>query len=100
MKIPTIAVSGGFDPIHKGHVQMIREAADYGHVLLILNSDEWLIRKKGYTFMPYSERKEVLQAIKGVVSVIKAEDQDNTVCSTLKLIKPFDSKVSFIILYS
>ena len=84
-----VAVSGGFDPIHVGHIRMIQEAATLGDgVIVIANSDEWLIRKKGYTFMPYCEREEVLQAIKGVVVVIKAEDHDNTVCNTLKLIKP------------
>ena len=40
--IPTIAVSGGFDPIHKGHVQMIREAAEYGNVIVFLNSDNFI----------------------------------------------------------
>ena len=50
-RIPTIAVSGGFDPIHKGHVQMIREAAEYGNVIVFLNSDDWLVRKKGYKFV-------------------------------------------------
>ena len=39
MRIPTVAVSGGFDPIHKGHVQMIEEASNYGQVIVILNSD-------------------------------------------------------------
>ena len=41
-----VAVSGGFDPIHKGHVRMIRAAANYGTVVVIANSDEWLMRKK------------------------------------------------------
>ena len=55
----TIMVSGGFDPIHVGHVRMIREAARYGDVIVVLNSDEWLMRKKGYIFMPFEERKEL-----------------------------------------
>ena len=41
-----IAVSGGFDPIHEGHVRMIKEAAEHGDVVVILNSDDWLERKK------------------------------------------------------
>lgn len=48
----TIVVSGGFDPIHIGHVRMILEAAQYGKVIVIANSDEWLLRKKGFCFMP------------------------------------------------
>ena len=49
-----IAVSGGFDPIHIGHVRMIREASLHGDVVVIANSDEWLRRKKSYIFMPFS----------------------------------------------
>ena len=44
----TVAVSGGMDPIHIGHVRMILDAARYGDVIVILNSDEWLIDKKGF----------------------------------------------------
>ena len=78
-----VAVSGGFDPIHVGHVRMIREASKLGEVLIIANSDEWLIRKKGYAFMSFDERAEILAAVKGVVKVIKASDDDDTVCQSL-----------------
>ena len=87
-KKPIVAVSGGFDPIHIGHVRMIREAAEMGDVIVIANSDSWLMRKKGYVFMPYDERQEILYAIKGVVDVVEANDKDGTVCYTLKKIKP------------
>ena len=83
-----IMVSGGFDPVHVGHVKMIQEAARLGDVIIIANSDEWLIRKKGYIFMPFEERQEVLYAFKGVVDVIEAWDDDGTVCKTLEKIKP------------
>ena len=83
-----IAVSGGFDPIHVGHVRMIRESSEHGDVVVIANSDEWLMRKKEYIFMPFEERKEILMSIKGVTDVIKAEDHDNTVCQSLRSIKP------------
>ena len=69
-KRKTIAVSGGFDPIHVGHVRMILAAAQHGDVIVILNSDEWLKNKKGYSFMSWEERAEVLRAIKGVVNVV------------------------------
>ena len=52
MEMKIIAVSGGFDPVHKGHIQMIEEASKIGPVMVIINSDEWLMRKKGYIFMP------------------------------------------------
>ena len=58
-----VAVSGGFDPIHVGHVRMIQDAAKLGKVIVIANSDEWLMRKKGYIFMKYEERQEILYAI-------------------------------------
>lgn len=83
-----VCVSGGFDPIHIGHVRMIQDAAKLGHVVVIANSDEWLVRKKGYAFMPYEERQEILYAIKGVVDVVEAKDDDNTVCETLRHLDP------------
>jgi D-beta-D-heptose 7-phosphate kinase/D-beta-D-heptose 1-phosphate adenosyltransferase len=88
MYIPTIAVSGGFDPMHKGHVQMIREAAEYGNVIVILNSDEWLIRKKGYKFMSFEERAYIAGSIKGVTVVSNVDDSDGTVCQALRKLKP------------
>ena len=88
MYIPTIAVSGGFDPIHKGHIEMIREASNHGNVLVILNSDEWLIRKKGYRFMPFKERSYVVGNIKGVTIVTGVDDSDGTVCQALRKHRP------------
>ena len=57
----TVCVSGGFDPVHIGHLRMIQDAAKYGHVIVIVNSDDWLMRKKGYIFMPLEERCEILE---------------------------------------
>ena len=85
---PTVAVSGGFDPIHKGHIQMIREAAEYGDVIVILNSDDWLIRKKGYKFMSFEERAYIAASIKGVTIVTSVDDSDGTVCKALEKFKP------------
>ena len=47
----TVMVSGGFDPVHAGHIRMIRHAAQYGDVIVVANSDNWLYRKKGFVFM-------------------------------------------------
>ncbi len=88
MKNLVIAVSGGFDPVHVGHIRMIREASSQGDVVVIANSDEWLQRKKGYVFMPFEERQEILMSVKGVVDVVKALDDDDTVCESLKNLKP------------
>ena len=87
-RVPTIAVSGGFDPIHKGHVQMIREAAEYGNVIVFLNSDEWLVRKKGFNFMSFEERAYIVGSIKGVAIVSNVDDSEGTVCSALRRFKP------------
>lgn len=83
-----IMVSGGFDPIHIGHVRMILEAAEHGDVIVVANSDDWLMRKKGYIFMPWEERAEIIESIRGVVSVEKVDDADGTVCEALRRIKP------------
>ena len=74
-----IIVSGGFDPVHKGHIRMFREAANLGaQVIVGLNSDEWLSRKKGKPFMNWEERAEILESCKFVNQVIAFNDSDNT----------------------
>ena len=50
-KRPTVMVSGGFDPVHAGHIRMIRAASRYGDVIVIANSDTWLYNKKGSVFI-------------------------------------------------
>ena len=58
-------VSGGFDPLHSGHISYIKSAKKHGEYLIIaLNSDEWLVNKKGKAFMPFEERKSVLENLK------------------------------------
>ena len=88
MNKPLIAVSGGFDPVHIGHIRMISEASRHGNVLVIINSDEWLMRKKGYVFMPWKERAEIMGNIKGVTVVTSVDDSDGTVCEALIRCKP------------
>ena len=88
VKKKLVAVSGGFDPVHVGHVRMIAEAAKMGDVIVIANSDAWLMRKKGYVFMPWEERQEILYNFKGVIDVVEARDDDGSVCETLDRIKP------------
>ena len=83
----SIAVSGGFDPVHVGHVRMIAHAASIGDVVIVLNSDEWLERKKGYSFMGWDQRAEIMSNIKGVTRVVSCDDSDGTVCDALKFLK-------------
>ena len=73
MKI--VVVSGGFDPIHSGHIAYLEEAKKLGDKLIVaLNSDDWLIKKKGKFFMPFAEREIILKNLKPVDDVISFED--------------------------
>lgn len=88
-----IAVSGGFDPIHVGHVRLFQEAAALGdELVVILNNDNWLIKKKGYVFMPQDQRKEVIEALAGVTRVVLTDHEpdceDMSVCGALREIHP------------
>tara|TARA_Y100000593_G_scaffold19489_3_gene39032 strand:+ start:3209 stop:3658 length:450 start_codon:yes stop_codon:yes gene_type:complete len=85
-----IALSGGFNPARRSHIAMILDASKLGDVVIILNSDEWCKRHSWnkQLFSVYENREAVLRQIPGVVDVIPAEDDDDTVCKTLKKIKP------------
>jgi len=89
-KRPIIALSGGFNPARKNHVAMILDAAKIGDVVIILNSDEWCTRHawNQQLFSKYENREAVLRHIPGVTDVILADDADDTVCNTLRLLKP------------
>ena len=87
-KKPTVMVSGGFDPVHAGHIRMIRHAAEFGDVIVIANSDNWLYRKKGFIFMEWTKGVEILNAIKGVVLVDSVDDTDGTVCEAIRRLNP------------
>jgi len=79
MKYDIVILSGGFDPPHVGHVRMIQDAATKGRKVIVgVNSDNWLMRKKGYIFMPWTERVEMIQAIKGVGEAVGFNDDDNS----------------------
>ncbi len=92
-KLITVAVSGGFDPIHIGHVRLFWHAKKLGdRLIVILNNDNWLMKKKGHVFMPEKERKEIIEAIRGVDGVFLTEHtknpKDMSICRELKILKP------------
>jgi D-beta-D-heptose 7-phosphate kinase/D-beta-D-heptose 1-phosphate adenosyltransferase len=81
-------VSGGFDPIHSGHLAYFREAKELGMYLIVgVNSDEWLMRKKGYVFMPIEEREEIIKSIKYVNGVNRFNDDDDSAIDLLNKVK-------------
>lgn len=78
-------VSGGFDPIHEGHVEMIKQsAASSDGVIVLVNSDAWLCRKKGKNFQNITTRKAIVENMKGVIDVFEFNDDDNSACDGLR----------------
>jgi cytidyltransferase-like protein len=79
MKI--VVVSGGFDPIHSGHIEYFKSAKEYGDKLIVaLNSDNWLEKKKGKFFMPFTERFSIVSSISYVDEVIDFDDDHMGSC--------------------
>ena len=100
-----VICTGGFDPIHSGHIAYLQAAKALGDMLVVgVNSDEWLMRKKGRVFLPARERIIILENIKMVDSVILFNDNDGSSIEAIKNIKllfPNDSivfaKIVFLI---
>tara|TARA_Y100001970_G_scaffold87094_1_gene109907 strand:+ start:485 stop:931 length:447 start_codon:yes stop_codon:yes gene_type:complete len=91
-----VLVSGGFDPIHSGHMFLIQEAAKYGEVVVLLNSDRWLRNKKGKEFLPFNEREIIMKSIKNVIDVLSFDDSDKTVLNGIKAaIKKYPNHTMF-----
>lgn len=87
--VRVVAVAGGFDPLHPGHISHLREARKLGtRLVVILNPDQDLIRKKGMVFMLYEARKSILEELRCVDQVIMAIDGDGTVAQTLRELRP------------
>ena len=83
----TIAlVTGGFDPIHEGHIRLLRAAELLGEIVVVgLNSDEWLVRKKGAAFMDWRGRATILRNMWMVSAVIPFDDRDDTACDAIEV---------------
>ena len=79
-----VLFTGGFDPLHSGHIEAIKHAQQFGRVVIGLNSDEWLTRKKGKPFMSFEERKTILDNLKGILTVISFDDSDGSACDAIR----------------
>jgi len=81
-------VSGGFDPVHVGHIELFERAKDMADDLcVIVNDDSFLERKKGKPFMPLNERVKIIESLKPVTMAVESSDEDDTVCNTLTWIR-------------
>ena len=86
MKI--ILVTGGFDPLHSGHIEYFKAAKQLGNLLIVgINSDAWLARKKGRAFMPAVERKAIIENLHQVHKVIEFDDTDNSAIDAIRQVK-------------
>lgn len=84
----TVLATGGFDPIHSGHIEYLKDANLSGTQLVVgVNSDEWLVRKKGRAFMPWEERAAIVQELSCVDQVISFDDSDDTAIDALEKVK-------------
>lgn len=88
-----VVVSGGFDPIHIGHVRMFNEARKLGdELVVVINNDNWLKKKKGFAFMPELQRKEIIEGFRAVDKVVlskhKKNPSDMSVTAELRTLKP------------
>ena len=92
-RIPIYMTSGGFDPLHIGHARCILETtemadADGGYVIIIVNGDGFLDRKKGGAFMPEEERAEIIAGLRGVDAALIWDDGTQNVIGAIEKIKP------------
>ena len=79
-----VLVTGGFDPLHKGHIEYFKEAKKLGDKLIVgVNSDEWLTRKKGRPFMPFEDRCAIIKELSVVDKVIGFDDSDDSACQAI-----------------
>lgn len=92
-----VLVTGGFDPLHSGHIAYFKAAKELADYLIVgVNSDEWLTRKKGRPFMPIQERVAIIKELGCVDEVIGFDDSDNSACGAIfKVLSTHTSKVIF-----
>lgn len=83
-----VLVTGGFDPLHSGHIAYLKAAKALGDILVVgVNSDDWLTRKKGAPFMPYMERATIIRNLVGVDFVIDFNDSDGSAKNAIEMVR-------------
>jgi cytidyltransferase-like protein len=83
-----VLITGGFDPLHSGHIAYIKAAKELGDSLIVgVNSDEWLRRKKGQEFMPWEERATIIAALHDVDRVVNFDDSDNSAKNAIRKVR-------------
>jgi len=88
MKEKVVIATGGFDPVHSGHILYLQAAKRLGDILVVgVNSDDWLIRKKGKAFMPFEERATIVSSINGVDHVIDFDDTDGSAKDAIRRVR-------------
>ena len=79
-------VTGGFDPLHSGHIAYFKAAREFGNSLCVgVNSDDWLTRKKGKPFMNVGERMSIIKELKCVDLAIEFRDKDDSACDAIEM---------------
>jgi cytidyltransferase-like protein len=88
MSEKTILISGAFNPLHFGHLLLLRDASKYGKVIVALNSDEWVTKNKGYLLFDFETRKSLLEECEYVSKVIPFDDSEGDVVYALFEVRP------------
>ena len=92
-----VLITGGFDPLHSGHIAYIKAARELGDSLIVgVNSDDWLRRKKGQEFMPWQERATIISALHDVDRVINFDDSDNSAKDAIKKVRAIHPQAQII----
>ena len=88
MSEKTILISGAFNPLHFGHLLLLKDASKYGKVIVALNSDEWVLKNKGHLLFDFETRKSILEECKYVSKVIPFDDSEGDVTYALFEVRP------------
>ena len=89
-------VTGGYDPLHSGHISNFKRAKDLSNYLIVgINTEEWLTRKKGQYFQSWKERAEIIRHLNMVDAVISWDDRDNSACGAIKKCLEISERVIF-----
>jgi cytidyltransferase-like protein len=91
-----VLVTGGFDPLHSGHIEYINQARELGRVIVGVNSDEWLTKKKGQPFMSIDERLSIMGNLKDVLCAIRFDDADGSAKDAIRKVRDMFPKETII----